>query len=109
MVGDGAGIYIEGFGQTPASVAISASNLTDNHADNQGGAIFAGYDVELTITGGTLISGNQARYGGGIFAAGGGEVFEPSEMTITSSDVADNLAEHDGGGIYAWSGAIINV
>jgi predicted outer membrane repeat protein len=48
----------------------------------------------------SVISGNSAnRYAGGIYD------YSHSELTIVSSIVASNVAEHSGGGIYVNQGS----
>ena len=44
---------------------------------------------------GGQISGNKARYGGGIYAENG------STVTLSGGRIADNQAG-DGGGVYLW-------
>ncbi len=66
------------------------SELTDNHTNNNGGAVHCG---EVTITG-CRITGNRAGKGaGGISIYGTG--------TITDSFISGNTAGESGGGVYA--------
>ena len=67
----GGGLYIEG-----GTVEITGSDVTANHADHN-----AGYDEY-----------GMASYGGGIYNAG--------TLTLTASNLSDNVAANEGGGLY---------
>ena len=59
-----------------------------------GGGIYCEGSSELTITGGVRISGNQAKYGGGIYLGNDCDLY-PGDCYIT-----ENTATVNGGGIY---------
>ena len=73
-------------------LTVTNSTFTNNSADDWGGAIFVhGADVPVSITGSTF-SGNDAGDAGGGFA-----IQDKSSVTIDSTTVTGNTAEHGGG------------
>lgn len=130
-VNRGAGL----FNRSSGTVTIVDSVITDNrvepgdNSEGEGGGIFnAG---SLTIES-TTITGNAARYGGGIYSAGRpvdllagtqlGTVDEPNEafdgagilisgatLRVADSIISGNIADRDGGGVYATSAATVEL
>lgn len=77
----------------------TGGTLTDGYDSSQGGAIYnAGI---LTIMGGT-ISGNVARYGGGIYQANGAH----AALIISGNPV---ISDNTGGNVYLASTSVITV
>lgn len=50
-------------------VVAGSSELSDNSADDQGGAIYVGDRTKLVVKGSRLIRGNAARLGGAIVSS----------------------------------------
>lgn len=86
------GAIISYFGNTE----IEESTLTQNVADTLGGAIFI--RGEFTINN-TTLSNNQAKQGGGLFAF----ICFP-KGTITNSQILNNTATINGGGVQTYLG-----
>ena len=84
----GGGIEIGPYG---GQVTISGGTISNNTASLKGGGIYNN-DI-FTITG-TTISGNHAPEGGGIHNLG------PGVLTISSSNIQDNIGSQTGGGIF---------
>lgn len=83
----GAGAFVE-----RGIAVVDASTITANTAE-AGGGLMAFSGSETTIRNGTVIEGNDARRGGGMYMSG---VF-----TIEAgSEIRGNVAEEDGGGVY---------
>jgi hypothetical protein len=109
---DGGGIASSGVG---ASLEITNTVLSANHADDDGGGLYADgaaitgsgvLDNTSNDRGGGLccgdflitestVAGNSAVYGGGVLNQSG-------STTISASTVFDNLASFEGGGLYNW-------
>jgi len=87
----GGGIY-NGFG---ASLTVTNSTLSGNHAEN-GGGISNQFGASLTLTNSTL-SGNSAA--GDISNGGGGGILNSGPLTVTNSTLSGNSATSSGGGI----------
>ena len=86
--GDGGGIWNSG-----GSLTLTDVRIRDNHAKDNGGAVFSEYcNIELS---GGEISGNSAKMGGGFYVQGGEDT-----MTMSGGRVKSNSAKN-GGGIYA--------
>jgi predicted outer membrane repeat protein len=88
--GDGGGIYAY-----EDSTEVTGSKISGNHAGGDGGGIyeFAAPDYPgLTLTR-TIVRGNTAEDGGGVYTA-------DSVADLTNSAVSGNAATADGGGIY---------
>ena len=77
-------------GHNGGQVTISGGTISNNTASLQGGGI-SNKDV-MTIVGNT-VSGNQAQDGGGIYNLG------PGTLTISLSNIQDNIGSRLGGGI----------
>jgi predicted outer membrane repeat protein len=78
-------------GHNDGEVTISGGTISNNTASLQGGGIY-NKDI-ITITG-TTISGNHAPEGGGIHNLG------PGVLTISLSNIQDNIGSQTGGGIF---------
>jgi len=78
-------------GQNGGEVTISGGTISNNTASLQGGGI---YNKDIMTIDGTTISGNQAPQGGGIHNLG------PGVMTISLSNIQDNIGSQTGGGIH---------
>lgn len=110
---------------TAGNVTIKALTLTKGNpgGGNNGGAIFSESVGTLTVSD-SVITGNQADQGGGIYATGdlnvlnstiggagalknqaiagyGGGIYGLGNISITSSTISGNTASQKGGGIYA--------
>ena len=83
-----------------SGVALSGNNA----GDGGGGAVFD--QGTLTVKNGTLISGNKARYGGGIYNQG---KLSLDDVTVSSNSAGTSgggSAAASGGGIYNASGSV---
>ncbi len=70
---------------------IENNTLESNKATNGGGISFNGQTVEVNNN---VIRNNDAKNGAGIYAMGG------SNLTLRENSFEENVATHDGGGIY---------
>ena len=93
---DGGGIRIEKSG---ASLILSSSTISGNHANKKGGGIF-NKEGTLTLTNVT-ISGNTAN------ERGGGLHCEQGDCTLTNVTVTGNSASIEGDGIREKGGATV--
>ncbi|MCP4541965.1 MAG: hypothetical protein GY832_32960 [Chloroflexi bacterium] len=119
-----------GSGATLHATLDGARIINNSATANSGGGVVAGEDtslwegkhIYLTIVGGTVISDNQAEYGGGLTMQGyvtatigealfinnraamnGGAIYvneNHSAFTITNATVISNAAGQYGGGVY---------
>jgi hypothetical protein len=80
-----------------ADVAIRGVTLTGGNDPNGGGAIFSQERLEVADS---VITGNTAQWGGGIYSA------EFGELTVVNSVVSGNTATSSGGGLYNWGGTV---
>lgn len=76
-------------------VAIRSVTLTGGNDLNGGGAIFSQERLEIADS---VITGNAAQWGGGVYNA------EFGELTVVNSVVSGNTATSSGGGLYNWGG-----
>lgn len=76
-----------------ASLSISYSTISGNHADFIGGGVLSKYALNLTQS---TISGNSAMSGGGVTQ----KYFAGQGATIYNSTIAANTATYYGAGIY---------
>ncbi len=91
------GVVVEpGASLTLGSDTIASNSNLGTINYGRGGGI---YDDggQLTITGGTLIEDNHARFGGGLYIS-------DTIIQITDGRMTSNTAQVDGGGLYASSG-----
>ena len=95
--------------------------ISDNYAEYYGGGVYVTEDLEPADLVGFTISGNNAAYGGGVFAGGGsledldvsgnsatygGGVYGVGSVSLSDSSVSSNEAEY-GGGLVSDSGELI--
>ena|GEM_PF-4381356 len=84
----GGGIY--GYHST---ITLYSSTVSDNSASSDGGGIY-GYNSSMSLTS-SIVSGNTASYrAGGVLNSGG-----LGKLTLTYTDVLENTAFDNGGGI----------
>lgn len=89
---DGGGIYVRS-----AYPVITYSTISGNTADSEGGGIYyTGSDAEDAYIRNTLITGNTAAYGGGVYCVN-------SSVWIERSVISRNHASMGGGGINYYS------
>ena len=118
--GDGGGINVLG----GATLALSDVVITANTTFNRGGAVAAVLGTLLIAE--STISGNSARYGGGLYAGRdttvvnstvsgnsanltGGGIQLQGVLTMSNSTVSGNHAELDGGGLNnAGTATVVN-
>ncbi len=118
--GDGGGVNVLG----GATLALSNVVLTANTTFNRGGAVAAVLGTLLIAE--STISGNSARYGGGLYAGRdttvvnttisgnsadltGGGIQLQGVLTMVNTTVSGNTAELDGGGLNnAGTATVIN-
>jgi predicted outer membrane repeat protein len=86
-VSAGGGIFLNG-GVDLQSTTIDQNEVTKT--DGEGGGVYL-QNGTLTMTGGSVIKGNKAALGGGVYAAGAG---------IDGGVIDSNTATDSGGGIY---------
>ncbi len=112
----GAGIEIAGGDVTLAGVMVTGNVIPEASAmPGNGGGVHAG-GGSLTISGGTF-SGNQATEGGGLWSNATLTIGLDSTRTdqmqqrtqITGNTGRGALASNGGGGIYAETGAIVDI
>ena len=80
---------------TNVPVTIDSITITGGYSYN-GGGIYIDSDCDVTIGDKVIITRNKASYGGGIY------IYE-SIVTMNGGTISDNIAEEDGGAIYAGS------
>ena len=86
------------------TVPITLNNLkitggnNDGTGDIKGGGLYVGSGTKVTLTGSTLINGNTAVDGGGIYMLG--------QLTMDTSTVSGNIATNNGGGMYCQGGPL---
>jgi predicted outer membrane repeat protein len=91
------------------ALEVESVELTGGHCDGDGGAIFA--EADVTVTGLVAVENIAGRQGGAIFALGdvvagdsafhrngagrgGGAIAARGDISLTSSDLAENTADH---------------
>jgi predicted outer membrane repeat protein len=94
-IANGGGIYVTG----EASLWAAATQFIDNGAELLGGAIYVAQDgapnpTTVLLYDGTEVSGNAAKYGGGLYLAHNG-----SQVIVDNSQIRSNAALTTGGGI----------
>jgi len=91
-----ANAYVSGSGaaiNNNGKVVLEDVVVKDGKATSYGAAVYNNYIGTLTIKGETEFTGNQAKYGGAIYNAGG-------TITINSATFSENSASDYGGAIY---------
>jgi hypothetical protein len=105
--GGGTKPVLHGTGSSPVLFVYGASSVTVKNIDitggggSQGGGIEFGGSGTLTVTGSTILS-NNATDGGGIYAVGLGGI--ATVNLGTGTQIKQNTATGDGGGIYLGGG-----
>jgi predicted outer membrane repeat protein len=98
----GGGIYIDGAPLASTGAVIIAGNRVPVDGDGEGGGIYLkNTNTASTIGGATVISGNRATYGGGIYLLG--ESVNCPLTFATTASVKGNAADlttNSGGGVY---------
>ena len=90
-----------------ATVNIENSTVTDNKSDGySGGGLVAQGNATVTISGGSVLSGNVA-----VNASGGGlAAFGNATVNIENSTVTDNKSDgYNGGGLFARGNATVAI
>ncbi len=99
---DGPYDYIVGgaiYATDNCNITITDSKITQNNADNDGGAIFADDNSQININN-TNITQNNADYGGAIYA------YDNSQININNTNITHNNANNNGGAIRAYNSQI---
>lgn len=108
----GGGVLVD----NEASLTVEASTLTENHADEDGGAIYGeggeagGGGATITVKDSTISGNTAGNQGGGIYLRGpyyGGT--SGASLTVQSSTISENTSEGEGGGIYGAPGSSTSV
>ena len=116
---EGAGVYVDGFGQSSGSKFImNGGTISNNYSRDFGGGVYI-WGGSFTMNGGEII-GNTADFGGGVYLVEVvGEVNKatvkyPASFTMNGGKISGNIATVAGGGVYSWdssftmnSGAVI--
>ncbi len=111
------GVYVEGRFEINAGAEI-----TENTAENDGGAVWGTHFSDIKMTGGTVSKNTASTNGGGIYTEGtltvdGGTFRENTSTTnysgaihganatiiINDVLVTENTAARNGGGMYVWN------
>lgn len=97
-----------GFSIAAKSVSVAHCQILDNSAGTYGGAAYVELDLDGTAAtiSSTLVSGNTAVHGGGLFLKNYGGA-PTAKLTISSSVISGNAASANGGGIYNMDGAFL--
>lgn len=100
--GDGGGLWLY---RGSADTRVIDSSIVDNTAEDDGGGLAFELDLDDTSASvtfeGTLIDGNDGRFGGAILVQGG-------EATVTRSTVTNNMARGGGGAFLGYSGVLVS-
>ncbi len=99
---NGGAIHLKG----TARAELRNINANNNFAKKQGGAIFTEADTGLKIYDSDFGSNTSDIHGGAMYL-NGSDIYWPTN--IYNTNIHDNSAGTDGGGIYAGSDAIINL
>ncbi|MEA3187194.1 MAG: hypothetical protein QOD99_1024 [Chthoniobacter sp.] len=89
------------------SVTLSNCQILDNVATGtRGGGVSIGIPSGLGFVKNNIITGNTAKYGGGLFVTDSNP--DPSsKITISGSTITGNISTDSGGGVYAGAGNLI--
>ena len=98
---NGAGVYVNG-----ATLTVTNTTFSGNHASNRGGAIYNISAGTVTVTN-TTFSGNIADNGGAAIITTA-KISGPRDgpVTVTSSTFIDNSSNGDGGAIMLLTGTL---
>lgn len=94
------GIYVAKCSFTMAGGAVSGNKATNNGQTN-GAGVYAGYESDVVISGGTISSNTAGGNGGGIYLAQ-----TDSSVTIEGGTISGNLASGNGKGIAVANGSL---
>jgi predicted outer membrane repeat protein len=83
------------------TISISGLTLTDGSSGSAGGGAIYSKGIDLTLSG-VVITGNDSNYRGGGVYFGDLDGRNPS-LTIIDSEISDNTAGNDGGGLFLYS------
>ena len=108
----GGGISVNPDEADIASLSISYAKISDNTATENGGGIYLNGVVYAVSNGGTLlsdtlISGNTALNGGGIYATATGE--DICTLSLSGGSITNNTASSNGAGIYVDEKSALNI
>ena len=117
--GNGGGLYLSGL---QATLTMTGGNIRANSATavggngGLGGGVYVGENAGITLSGGTIggkivdpnggttaNGGNQAVDGAGVYLASGASL----NMSGTNTEISQNAASRNGGGIYAQGEVIL--
>jgi uncharacterized repeat protein (TIGR01451 family) len=87
--GEGGAVYNDG------SLSISSSVLTDDTAEQGGGAVYADASASATSITNSIVTGDAATDG-----SGGAIYAESGSITLTGDTVTDNVVESEGGALF---------
>ena len=118
--GHGGGVYVRGNSGAKGKVVMTAGEISDNKAGFNSGSTYEGdgggvYTNGIFEMSGGVIKNNNAKNGGGIYAAGAGATLTMSGGTISANKaVTDPSAPSGqqggaGGGIFIGSGAKLTI
>lgn len=85
--------------QTTVPVSIKDLRITGADDDGVSGLLIQDDGADVTLFGGTLITGNQADNGGGVYISAG-------SLAIKGAVISGNIATEEGGGIYNDGGSV---
>jgi hypothetical protein len=94
------GIYVAKCSFTMAGGSVSGNKATNNGQTN-GAGVYAGYQSDVVISGGTISSNTAGGNGGGIYLAQ-----TDSSVTIEGGTISGNLASGNGKGIAVANGSL---
>lgn len=92
---DGAGLY----NGTTGALSLNSTQISSNTASGNGGGLSNQGSANLQNA--TTIFSNTAAYGGGIWTSG--------TLVLTGSTLQGNSSIHNGGGLYADTGATVTI
>lgn len=92
-----------GVGLRGASMTVSGGTIKDNTAEVTGGGVGVFEDSSLEMSDSGVITGNEARYGGGICVGGNTTITVGTgkgKLTMKGGEISGNTSRAEGGGIY---------
>ncbi len=78
-------------------LTVTDSSFTGNHTETDGGAINAYYEATTSLSGVQMVANTAGSTGGGLYQLGWGGY----PLDIADSHLEANVADYEGGGIYA--------